>query len=91
MLAGGIGAIGFVHQHRQRRFEAVREIAGFAERAADRVVAMIEQRVQIIHQRLNFGWIAAFEPPLAAVANGGQACAQFVERRKAARASAPRR
>ena len=80
MLAGGVGAIRFVHQNRDRRFQSVREIAGFAEGAADRFVAMIEQQVQIIHQRLNLGWIAAFQSQLAAVANVGESRAQCVER-----------
>ena len=71
MTFGG-GAFGLLRQHRQRGFETVCEIARLRERSAYRLVAVIEERVEIIHQRLHFGRIPSIDPAAAAVANAGQ-------------------
>ena len=60
-LAGGRGAVRLVRQHRERRLEAVREIAGLGDRAAHRLLLVGEQRVQVGDERLDFGGIAPFD------------------------------
>ena len=67
-LAGRPGAIGFVREHGERRFQAVSQIAGLGERLGDAFVTVRQQRVEIVDQRLNLGWITAchlsFLPPM---------------------------
>ncbi len=70
--------------HRQRRLETVRQIACARQRAAHRVFAMVEQRVQIVHEGLHFLGKGAREPVAAALANPRQARAQQGERREPA-------
>ena len=64
-LAGRPGVRRFLAQHRERRLQAVREVAGLRHRARQRAFAVIEQRVELVDQRLHLGGIGAFDPPLA--------------------------
>ena len=82
-LPGAIGDLRLVRQHGERRLQRVREIAGLGDRAADGLIAVLEQRVEIVDQRLHFGGIAAVEAALAALAHGGEAAAQPLDRRQA--------
>ena len=84
-LAGGRGALGLLRQHRERRLQAVREIAGLADRAADRCVAMLEQRVEIVDERLHFARIASLRACASPLLHVGQPLAHLVERRQPAR------
>ena len=44
----------------------MREIPGLGDRAADRLIALFEQRVEIVDERLHFARVASLEPPIAA-------------------------
>jgi len=58
-VARGGGAVGVARQHGQRRLEAVRQVAGLGQRALHARFALREQRVEIVHERLDFRWIEA--------------------------------
>jgi hypothetical protein len=47
-----------VRQHRKGRLQTMREIAGFRDGARDTPLALVEQRVQVIDQRLDLRRIA---------------------------------
>ena len=83
-LSGGRGARRFLRQNGERRLEAVREVAGLRDRAADRAFAVIEVGVQLVHQRLDLDGVGAGDPRLAAAADRRERGAQPVERREAA-------
>ena len=61
-LAGGAGAFGLARQQRQRRLETVREVAGLRNRALHRLLALFDQRVQVVDERLHLGGIVALRP-----------------------------
>ena len=84
MLPGRVGALRFVRQDRERRLEAVREVAGLGDRAPHRPFAMVEQRVEVVDERLDFARIAPLDSPIAPVAHRRELVAQLVERRQAA-------
>ena len=79
-VTGGAGALRFLRQHRERCLETVREIAGLRDRAPHGVIAVLEKRVQIGDERLDFGRIAPGDLMLPSVANGSQLRAHVVER-----------
>ena len=61
-------------EHGERRLEAVREVAGLGLRARDAALAVVEQRVQVAHERLHLGRIARLRvAPVAPVAHGRRA------------------
>ena len=62
VLACGIGAVGFLGEHRQRIFQSVREITGFRECPADDPLTVFQQGIQIGDQRLYFCGIGSFDP-----------------------------
>ena len=78
------GLVRLVRQHGQRRLQAVREIAGCRLRARDRLVAVVEQRVEVAHEWLDFRRIGPFHMPLTAFSNARKPPAQVVEGRQAA-------
>ena len=65
VLAGAAGALSLLRQDGERRLQTVGEIAGLGDGALNRLLAMIEQRVQVVHERLDLGGIGAVHPPLA--------------------------
>ena len=69
-----------LQQERERRLQSVREIARLRHRARDLLLPIREQRVQLIDERLHLGRIVAGDAPFAAVAHGGEALAQSIER-----------
>jgi len=62
----------------------VREVAGLRQRARHALLAIAQQRIQIANQRLDLGWILAFETALPPFTNINQPGTQFVERRQPA-------
>ena len=48
-----VGAFRLRQQHRERRLQAVREVAGFGLRALHHFVALGKQDVEVVHQRLH--------------------------------------
>ena len=68
-----LGALGLLRQHRERRLQPVREVARLRQRAGHRPLAMLEQGVEIVDERLHLGRIDAVDPPLAAVVHFTQA------------------
>jgi hypothetical protein len=81
-LSRALGGIRFLRQHREWRLEPVREVAGLGERTAHARFAVLEQRVQILDQRLNFRGIVAGDPRLATTANVGEPRSELMERRE---------
>ena len=71
-------------QEGERSLEAGGKVAGFGLSPPHGVFAMIQERVQVIHQGLNFVGIAAFDPGRLAVTYPGQTFAQIFEGRDAA-------
>jgi hypothetical protein len=66
VLPGRGGALGLLRQHGERRLQPVREITRFPEGAAHRAVAMFEQRVEIVDERLHLRRIPSLERALRA-------------------------
>ena len=64
-MAGGGRAFRFICENRKRRFQTVGEIAGFGNRSLHGVLALIEQGVQIVDERLYFPRISADDAPVA--------------------------
>ena len=62
-----------VDQHRQRRLERVREIADVGARPLDDLLVGLEQRVELLLQRLDLGGELAVEPRRLARADRRQA------------------
>lgn len=62
----------------------MRQVAGLRDRPPDRLIAVLEQRVEIVDERLHFGGIPSVQASLAAVADSGQPPAQPLERRQTA-------
>ena len=61
--------VAFMRDHRERRLESVREIGRFRERAPHRFLAVVEQRVQLVHERLHFARIRPLHALLLAFAD----------------------
>ena len=76
-------AVRFVREHGQRRLQSVGQIAGLRDRATDRDLAVLEQRVQVVDERLDFGRVRPVELPLPAFANQREAGANRLKRRDA--------
>jgi hypothetical protein len=64
-------ALGFVRQNGERRFQPVRQVSGFRNRATHGVLPLIEQRVEIVDERLHFARVGTFD---AAIAPFVQSC-----------------
>ena len=78
-LAAAAGPLGFVRDHRQRRLESMREIAGSGDGAANHAVVMVEQGIQIVDERLHFRREFAGDSRLAPVVDARQPRAQPVQ------------
>ena len=68
----------------ERRLQAVRQVARLCDRTADGLLPLVEQRVEIVDERLHFGRIFALDAPIAALVQSGKARAKVVDRRHAA-------
>ncbi len=68
-MARGRGALRLLREHRERRLEAVGEVAGLGLGARDRALALVEQRVQVAHERLHLARVVPLDPRVAAVAH----------------------
>ncbi len=84
VVSGRLRAFRFLHQHGQRRLESVREVAGLRERPAHRRIAVIEERVEIVDERLHFGRVLPLETTRAPFPDAGQARSQEGKRRQSA-------
>jgi len=78
------GALRFLRQHGERRFQAMREIAGRGQRTLHNPLAVLKQRVEIVDQRLQFDRIISAHPAVAAASYVRQSRPQFFERRQGA-------
>ena len=62
-----------------RSLQAVREVAGARDRPPHRLLLVIEQRVEVVDERLDLGWIRAFDARLASLVDRAQPRAQAVD------------
>ena len=72
--------LGLLREDRERRLEAVREIPRLRARSRHALLALGEQRVQVLDERLDLRRILAFDPRRPAVAQCRHARAQPSER-----------
>src|SRR6185503_11499647 len=79
------GALGFLREDGEGRLQSVREIAGLGERLAHALLAVREERVEIVGQRLHFDWVRPSDAALTAVMNGGKSLAELRKRLQPAR------
>ena len=77
-----VAALGLVVQDRERRLEAVGEVADVGPGALDQGLAVVEQGVQLERQRLELGRQPALEPARAAGADRGERRLDPPERRE---------
>ena len=78
-----VGDLRLVREHGERRLQRVRQIAGLRDRAPHGLIAMLEQRVEIVDERLHFAGIAPFDAAIPSLAHGGEPLPQLGERRQA--------
>ncbi len=71
-LPFGFYTICLLRKHSQRRLQAVGQVSGFGQRPLHRFLAMFEQRIQIVHQRLHFCGIASVDPAFLTIAHRRQ-------------------
>ncbi len=81
VMARGAGLLCLLRQHREGRLQSVREISRRGEGPGDRALTILEQRVQIVHERLHFARIVAFDSLAASLAHRRQAGAKAPQRR----------
>jgi hypothetical protein len=79
-----VEALRFLRQDRQRGLEAVRQIARLGERAAYPLLAVVEQSIEVAHERLDLRRVFAFHARRAPAAHLRQARAQATQWRQAA-------
>jgi hypothetical protein len=79
-LASGTRAFGLARQDGQRRLEAVCQVARLGDRTPHRPLAMLEQRVQIVDERLDLARVFADDPPILTLMQPGQTRSQPVYR-----------
>jgi hypothetical protein len=75
---------GILRQHRQRRLEDMRQIAGRRLGPPYRLFAMLEQRVQVADERLHLGGIIAVDSRRTTITHRRQPRPEAVDRRDAA-------
>ena len=61
---GLVGDVRFVREHRERRLQRVRQVAGLRDRAPHGLIAMLEQRVEIVDERLHLAGIPPLDAPI---------------------------
>jgi hypothetical protein len=71
---------GFVREDGERRLETVREVAGLGDRPRDSGLAVFQQEIEIVDQRLNLARVGAVEAAAAPLAHVRQAPPQLLDR-----------
>ena len=74
-----VGDLGFVGEHGQRRLQGVRQIARLRDRPLHGLIAQIQQRVEIVHHRLHFARIVAFDSLVSPIAHQRETGAKMPE------------
>jgi hypothetical protein len=77
-----LGAFGLLREHGKRRFQAVREVARLGDRARHDALAVGEQRIQIVDERLHLRRIRPAQLAVHAFAHVGETVAHAIERRQ---------
>ena len=72
-----------VRQHCQRRLQAMRKIAGLCHRARHAALTLVEQRIQLIDDRLHLCRINTVDARVDAFVHGREAVAQSIDWRQA--------
>jgi len=80
-MARGAGLLRLLREHREGRLQSVREISCRSEGSGDRTLAILEQPIQLVHERLHFGRMVAFDSLAAPLAYRRQAGAKAPQRR----------
>ena len=80
-LPGGGGALCLLIQECERRLQAVRKVAGLAERAPHALFAIAQQRIEVTDERLHFRREISRHHAVPALVNVGEPLAQFAKRR----------
>jgi hypothetical protein len=83
-VSGSRHPLGVSRQHGERRFQAVRQVAGLGERTLHPLVALGQQRVEVVHQRLHFGGVVTAHPTMLTAVHCGKARVQERHRLQAA-------
>ena len=79
----GASLLRLVRQHRQRRLQAMRKIAGLCHCARHAPFTLVKQRVQLIDHRLHLCRISAADTRVNAFVHGREAVAQLIDWRQA--------
>ena len=82
-LTGRARPGGFLRQEGQRCLQAMSEVTGFGNCAPDRLLTVVEQRIEIVDERLNLRRVLTFHPACSSRADAGQACVEVVHGRQA--------
>jgi hypothetical protein len=82
VVAARCGTFGLLREDRERGLQPVGEVAGLGDGAAHRLVAVREQRVEIVDQRLQFARIVAGEVARRAALNVREPPPHHIERRE---------
>ena len=82
-LASCLRALSLVRENRQRRLQPVREVAGFRDRATNGLFTAVEQRVEVVHERLHFRRVGSIDATVAALVQSGETRSKVVDRRHA--------
>ena len=83
-LAGSPRALRLVRKDGERRLQPVRQVAGLRDRAPHRLLPLVEQRVEIVDERLHLRRVVAVDAPVAALVQSGKTRSKVVDRRHAA-------
>jgi hypothetical protein len=75
--------LGLVRQYRQRCLQTMCEIAGLGDGTRNAPLTILEERIQVVDQRLHFRWIATGNARVRAFMNGHEPIAEFINRRYA--------
>ena len=51
VMARGAGLLRLLREHREGRLQPVREVSCRGEDSGDRTLTLVEQRIQVVHQR----------------------------------------
>ena len=82
VLPRGARTFRLVCENGERRLQSVRQIPGLGDRTRHHLLAMLEERIQVRDERLDFCRIGSAHGAIAAVADGGQPRSQMLDRRQ---------
>ncbi len=68
MLAVSFGAVRFLVKHSEWSFQSVCEIARLRQRASYDLLAMLQQRIEIVDERLHFVRVGSSDSASGAIA-----------------------